>query len=79
MMTTHPKQYTKRLKDVKRTPISYTTANYMDCSEDIYSFEHNYHQSKYESNEQMKQASNQVVKDLNWKKYMVSKDTFSKI
>ena len=47
----------------------------MDCSEDIYSFEHNYQQSKYDTNEQIKQASDQVVKDLNWKKYMVYTDT----
>ena len=51
----------------------------MDCSEDIYAFEHNYQQTKYYMNEQINQANDQVLKELNWKSHIAAIGALPKI
>ena len=57
----------EKVEDVRRTTISCSAADYMDCSEDIYAYENNYHTRKFDTNEHIKQASDQVLDELDWK------------
>ena len=54
----------EKVEDVRRTSISCSAADYMDRSEDIYAYENNYHTRKFDTNEHIKQACDQVFDEL---------------